>query len=373
MATMKTKTAPRAPKENSGSGKTGSEKSGSGKTGSASETVSTHEHVGVILRRAREERDLTIDMVADELMIRRFYLDVLEKGIFEDLPERVYAIGFVKNYASYLGLDSRTMVEQFKRDAYGSRQGMPYQVTLNMPEPVAHSVVPGRSAIIVAIVVLIVLVAGVIWMAQADKTMVDTIPEPIETAEAMAADIPVPSVPSPSVPTAPVAEGNDAEAMQDAEDVSSEPTGFIGSDMSATQKNIPMGNEAGDNASQAVVSNGATTNANTHPDSAVNGQVNSAAAAPHETALANVKNHRVLEAVQASWVEVRDERNTILFTSILKKGQVLPLPDGSRLTVTTGNAGGLRMLIDGKPQPVFGQVNEVKRNMVILPRPLDRH
>src|SRR5690606_12437599 len=78
-------------------------------------------HIGETLREARQQRGLDLDMVADELMIRRFYLEALEQGSFKDLPERVYATGFVRNYANYLGMDGGQAVEQFKREAYGAR------------------------------------------------------------------------------------------------------------------------------------------------------------------------------------------------------------------------------------------------------------
>lgn len=363
MATMKTKSAPRAQND---------------KVATSSDAVAPTSHVGEVLRLAREERDITLDMVADELMIRRFYLDALENGVFHDLPERVYATGFVKNYANYLGLDSRALIEQFKRDAYGSRHGLPYQVTLNMPEPVVHSVVPGRSAMVTAVVVLGVLIAGVVWMTQKSHTAIDTIPEPAPVAQEIVApevaDIPVPAAPAVSNenPVAPAADAANAAANPDAV------TGFVSAaDASAVAATTDA--VASDAAVPATDSNAAQTTSAVAPTveaaAAPSTETVSAPAASTETPVPaiTVKNHRVLEAIQSSWVEVRDEKNTILFTSILKTGQILPLPDGARLNVTTGNAGGLRMLIDGKPQPVFGQPNEVKRNMVIAPRPLDRH
>lgn len=347
MANMKTKSASRAQntKEDTTAG-----------------TPSATMHVGEVLRQSREERDITLDMVADELMIRRFYLDALENGTFTDLPERVYAMGFVKNYANYLGLDAKAMMDQFKRDAYGARQGAHYQVELNMPEPVVHSVVPGRSAMLTAVVFLVLLIAGVIWLTQKDKTTVDTIPEPAPNQASIAVpeltDVPA---------TAPVANAAEAPAFASAataqNSTTQEPEGFVSATpaadaaVTATQE-TPAATDAASATDAKETSNDATAEA--------------ADETPAAVVPSTVKNHRVLEAVQSSWVEVRDEKNTILFTSILKAGQILPLPDNTRLTLTTGNAGGLRLIIDGKPQSVFGQANEVKRNIVIAPKPLDR-
>lgn len=361
MATVKTKRAPRAKEQNSTSSDVLSENNDA-------VSVDASGHVGDVLRAAREERNTSIEMVADELMIRRFYLEALEKGAFGDLPERVYALGFVKNYANYLGLDPKTLMEQFKRDAYGARHASPYQVTLNMPEPVAHSVVPNRSAIFVGIAVLVIVLGGVVWFSQNNKVAVDVIPEPAPAHEMVPdiADIPVPAAPVVNQQAAEAIEanGNDVNnATAPVSDVA--PTAFIGGAEASATENAVATDEAVQE--MPVAENAATAST----DDATNVVAENTDATP--ASAVTVKNHRILEAVHASWVEVRDEKNTILFTSILKKGQILPLPDGARLTVTTGNAGGLRMLIDGKPQPLFGQPNEVKRNMVIAPRPLDRH
>jgi cytoskeleton protein RodZ len=79
------------------------------------------------------------------------------------------------------------------------------------------------------------------------------------------------------------------------------------------------------------------------------------------------KREIFLEALESSWLEVKDGKGVILFTSILKQGQKLPIPDQNDITVTTGNAGGLRLLLNDKIVAPLGQANEVKRNI-----PLDR-
>lgn len=274
--------------------------------------------IGEVLRLAREERGLTMDMVSNELMIRRFYLEALENGALHDLPERVYATGFVKNYAQYLGLDTFALVEQFKKEAYGTRSSGGYQVELNMPEPVTHSVVPGRSALIGALFALILLGAGIVFFTQnGRKSTTSAIPPP-----AMGDEKP-----------APMAAGNTQAEPEAA-------TGFASAE--ATPE---------------------FTGSQTETAAPIPAALPAAAAKPAPAT--NVQNRRVLEALQSSWVEVRDNKGTILFTSILKAGQLLPLPDNMRVTLTMGNSGGIRMILDGVPQPAFGQVNEVKRNIAI--------
>src|SRR3989304_6123412 len=61
--------------------------------------------IGRGLGRARAGYGQDLVAVAAQLRIRATYLDAIEKGRFEDLPGATYAIGFVRSYAEYLGLD----------------------------------------------------------------------------------------------------------------------------------------------------------------------------------------------------------------------------------------------------------------------------
>ena len=70
--------------------------------------------LGTTLCRRRLERSLTLGGVARELRIRPRYLAALEDGRFQELPGRIYAIGFVRAYAKHLGLDAEDAVVRLK-------------------------------------------------------------------------------------------------------------------------------------------------------------------------------------------------------------------------------------------------------------------
>lgn len=70
--------------------------------------------VGEILRRARLYYNQSIDDVGGILRIRSAHLEAIEEGRINDLPGRVYAFGFVRAYAEYLGLDGEKIVRLFK-------------------------------------------------------------------------------------------------------------------------------------------------------------------------------------------------------------------------------------------------------------------
>ncbi|MHB9145976.1 MAG: RodZ domain-containing protein [Symbiobacteriia bacterium] len=71
--------------------------------------------LGNELRVAREKRGISIADAQTETKIRSRYLEALEQGQFSILPGGVYAKGFLKSYANYLGLDGPAMVVRFKQ------------------------------------------------------------------------------------------------------------------------------------------------------------------------------------------------------------------------------------------------------------------
>ncbi len=74
------------------------------------------EEAGTVLRKARLKTGEDLKSVSDKLRIRRPYLEALEESRHDDLPGRAYAIGFVRTYAVYLGLDAAELVALYKSE-----------------------------------------------------------------------------------------------------------------------------------------------------------------------------------------------------------------------------------------------------------------
>jgi cytoskeletal protein RodZ len=58
-----------------------------------------------ILKDTRERAGLAIEDVARQLKIRRQYLIALEEEKLDEIPGEVYAQGYMRMYATYLGID----------------------------------------------------------------------------------------------------------------------------------------------------------------------------------------------------------------------------------------------------------------------------
>jgi helix-turn-helix protein len=71
--------------------------------------------IGTTLREARMRAKIDISEVETRTKIRAKYLRALENEEWDLLPGPVYVKSFLRTYGDYLGLDSRMLVDEFKR------------------------------------------------------------------------------------------------------------------------------------------------------------------------------------------------------------------------------------------------------------------
>jgi cytoskeleton protein RodZ len=81
------------------------------------------ETVGQDLRAARLRRGDDLATVSKSLKIRKDYLEAIEEDRLDALPGKAYAVGFVRSYAYYLGLDVTQCVDRFKAEIAGRSDG----------------------------------------------------------------------------------------------------------------------------------------------------------------------------------------------------------------------------------------------------------
>jgi cytoskeletal protein RodZ len=120
--------------------------------------------VGETLRSAREQKALDLDFVSDALKIRVKYLEALEQGNYDIFPSQLYARGFLKNYAKFLGLDEGRVMALYRRE-YTSSNKQPSLFT--RPEPVIRSfkfvLKPGHIITGFTILVVVAIAAYLIY------------------------------------------------------------------------------------------------------------------------------------------------------------------------------------------------------------------
>jgi len=161
------------------------------------------ETVGQDLRAARLRRGEDLATAARTLKIRRDHLEALEEDRLGALPGRTYAVGFVRAYSEYLGLDPLQTVERFKHEIAGRDDA---SKTAGFPEQSDETRLP-HGWIIIAVIVLGLVAYGLYHLAiSADSAgqqqPVAAVPEQI-LSKARVAAIPHKPPPPPKPAAAP--------------------------------------------------------------------------------------------------------------------------------------------------------------------------
>jgi hypothetical protein len=108
---------------------------------------------------AREEKELALEQVAEETRIPLNYLQALESESFDSFTSGLHARGFLRNYASFLGLDPEEMValyDQIQGGVHGKRG------TAIAPRPVSEQ---GHRSLFGVDVLLVLVVIALLTMA----------------------------------------------------------------------------------------------------------------------------------------------------------------------------------------------------------------
>ena len=276
--------------------------------------------VGAELRAARMRLGWKLPDVAAQLRIRLPYLEAIEDGRLGDLPGNAYAVGFLRAYATLLGLDATEVARRFRAEAHEVNR----KPELAFPAPVPERGVPAGAVVLLGAVIAAGAYAG--WYkfsgdTRAPAVVVPAVPErlapladraapPSNPSPQVASILPPPGAPSPAGP-APVP--------------------------SVPQAAVPP-------AAQAPV------------------------AQPPPPPPPLVETSRiVLRAKSDAWMQVREKQGPVLLNRVLRSGETWPVPKGQPVLLTTGNAGATEVVIDGTAAPSLGAVGVVRRDIQLDP------
>ncbi|MCX7622837.1 MAG: DUF4115 domain-containing protein [Thermomicrobium sp.] len=271
---------------------------------------------GELLRNARAYRGVSLADAERATRINRRYLAALEQEAFDQLPPLTYARGIVRIYAQYLGLDPVTVLAKFE-EAHGQRS-MGFRVvpaTRPPREPTMHWA-PNFAVIafMLAISAIVFALVYTTYLAPREET-----------------------VPTPSV---------SASAER--------PGGGI--DATATQTSVPTLDAR---PTPPVSPSPATTTAPTAATDALAAAPPSPTlpttltAEPVPTRAADGAHTFEIVATGRVWVEVSVDGQRVL-AEVLEPGSRRTFR-GQTMTVSSGNAPLVRVLVDGQDRGPLGQ------------------
>lgn len=280
---------------------------------------------GADLRAARERVGWALEDLAAALRIRPQYLTALEAGRITELPGNAYALAFLRTYATTLGLDPNEITRRFKAEA-GSVSN---KTKLSFPMPVPERGVPAGAVVLLGVILAAGAYAG--WYRLSGEGKL-----PAETT----LQVPAHLAPLADQATTPVARPPVVVATTSA------PT----TTQPLSQANAP--------APQPVEA---------PPVPQIS--PSSAAAAPLPPPVAQTPDDTriLLRASADAWVQVRDRSGPILLNRTMHAGETWQVPARPNLVLTTGNAGGTDLLVDGVPAPSLGGSGVVRRDLPLDP------
>jgi cytoskeleton protein RodZ len=363
---------------------------------------------GADLREARERLGLSLQDVAFELRIRMPHLEALEEGRISLLPGNAYALAFVRTYANALGLDAEEMVRRFRTAAaeFGRR------TELVFPVPMPERGLPAGAVLLLGVVLAVGAYVGWYRLSGEGRLPAETvtaIPERLaplaEQALPPPPGSPTPSSPTPSSPTpsspttgafaqGSAAPGSASASVAGAPDTTAPrivladpataamlatpaPPVMAVSPSSAAAAQLPP--QPADAAAAAGLSPapaavplpvGASLGAypgGAYPGGAYPGGAYPGGAYPRAPPSGADAGRVVLRASADAWIQVKDRGGVILLNRTLKAGETWSVPPRPDLLMTTGNAGGTDILVDGAPTPSLGGSGTVRHDMSLDP------
>ncbi len=277
---------------------------------------------GENLRREREMRGVTLEEISESTKISTRMLKALEADQFSDLPGGIFTRNFIRAYAQYLGLDEEHALAEYKRAAGSPSDN---DLTRLAPNKTLSSISGPRGRVLPWLVIAILLGSGYAVYRYSHRAVA------VPSAPAQAVNTPAtntPSAPAPSPGTNPSPAGTAATPDNSTAQPVSQP---------------PSGSSA---------ANGSSTAA---PGTA--SPANGASTAP---VLGEGDLVLQVSARENSWIAVAADGKT-LWQHTLPANSTRVFRAKDFFDVTTGNAQGTSLTLNGQAQKPLGREDEFKR------------
>jgi cytoskeleton protein RodZ len=283
--------------------------------------------IGVNLRQAREARGVSIEDVSGVLKIRVDHLKSLENDDFEALPAGVYAIGFIRTYATYLELNAGELINRYKAIVTPpNAEETPYDPQAES-EQISIAVKFAIGAVVIFAVYILWLIAG---GASGPEPSAKTVSAPVES-----------STPQSANQSANSASTKSADSSQAKAKVATKPT----------VAKAPAPTVVAKPAAPAL--DPLRTPIEVEPIAALE------PAAP--------QGKIEIRAVRRTWLRIENTQGQVLLSSIVTDGDSFELTLETPYTLATRDAGALQYVVDGQAVGTVG-----RRSQILTARQIDR-
>lgn len=276
------------------------------------------ENFGESLKKSRQEKGLTPKDVAEATRIPAHIIEDLESGNESRMPAPVYVKGFIRAYARELGLDEEQLLQEYGDSRVLEGEPLELAVSIGTEKPSSH-----LAVLVLALVFAVLLLAGgYYFFYKSEEPTAQITPEPVVRVE-------------------PVKK----EVLKQEEEAAS-----------AAIEEAPAGQESDSQPESAVSSEPAP----------VKEEIKKAGVEPEDPAVTGGGHTLEVLATEETWLRIYIDDEKIA-QYLLRPGQTMSWQAKNQFKLRLGNAGGLKVVLDGRPLPPLGISGQVKE--VILPEP----
>ena len=316
--------------------------------------------IGMALKSARRQQEMSLADVSRRLNISSDFLASLEAGTFDALPGPTYVVGFLRSYARLVGIDSDALVDRYR----GLEGQASFVQTYNMPITARPPQRSGPLAASVVVVLAVLAYSGWYWVngtAQNDVLTTDLATPEVTAPMPVGADLPdlavtLPDATTPS-PTAPatVSTATGANVIGATESTDAP----VPVDVAVVPPQMPIPVQEMVPAQPATTPNALATS--TAP--VLESQPTSLPTNAAQATLRDPGQEIIIRAVASSWVEIIRNDGGAVMTKLMRAGDSYVVDADSSVYLSTGNAGGLVVIVgDDKPRSV-GKIGEIVRDL----------
>ncbi len=305
---------------------------------------------GSILRRRREEKNMTLSDVVRQLHLNEKFIQAIECEDNTQLPAPAFVCGYIRNYARLLDLQHEGLIADYKQ-SLGDHVIEP-ELKVTKQKQISNSSI--KSTIIILVFKLILLVGLVfgswnLWLYISEHYL-KTSPT-IENDTELSINSPfmdsidndaetllLPVIDTASLENAAIETETLQQPVVDSDNIAVEVdetiVEVVVDDVSEVDASIEI--EIPSNAVEESVSE---TESTTSESVVVEEDIN---------ILEVTDNKLILEFYGDSWIKIKDATNKTLSYGTKKSGLVLTLEGQRPYSMTIGNAGKVKIMIDGK-------------------------
>ena len=287
--------------------------------------------VGAELRAARLRLGWSLEDVAQGLRIRLPFLEAIEEGRIADLPGAAYAVGFVRTYATSLGLDADEVSRRFRAESKEVNR----KTELSFPAPVPERGVPAGAVVLLGLILAVAAYSA--WYKFSPLRHDEQGTSPVPERLAPLADRAGPGAGSSNVSP------QIASILPPQSAIPAPPVAPLLATVPSPVAAIPVPVPVPVTLTPTPI-------------------------APAVAPIAAADGGRVQLKFKAdAYVQVREKQGSVLLNRVMRPGETWPVPKGSSLVMTTGNSGGTDIVVDGITAAPLGASGVVRRDVSLDP------